>query len=83
MWLCGWVESCLGPGALDGADFGVCGSERGVGRKSGGDDRAAELDGGVGKAGSVFDVYQGWRSRRSVASAGWCLFSVYQSTTIV
>src|SRR5258707_9469218 len=42
MWLCGEVESCLGPGVLDGADFGVGGSERGVGRKSCGDDRAAE-----------------------------------------
>jgi hypothetical protein len=51
MWLCGEVEACLGPGVLDGADFGVSGPERGVGRKSGGDDDAAELGSHVGEGG--------------------------------
>jgi hypothetical protein len=51
MWLYSEVEACSGLGVLDRADFGVGGPERGVGRKSGGDDRAAESGGHVGEGG--------------------------------
>ncbi len=70
MWQCGEVESCLGPGVLDGADFGVGGLERGAGRKLGGDDRAAELGGHVGERGLGLGRVPG-RGLAAVGGVGW------------